>query len=421
MTMRDTSLQDRQITNHNPKWIKPAGLIVAGAIVIGLAWQSFAGWASVDHSVELKSVKLATVERGDFIRDIAATGRVVAANAPILYSPEVGLVTLLVKPGDSVEQDQVVAVIDSPQLLSQKQQQLAIVEQLKAEISRVELSASRSSLRLQQQMDLAKVNLEAAEREFRRAEISIKKQLISQIDYEEAQDELAKSRLIAKHAEQDVELAKRSLAFEVENKKLEFKQQQVVLLELERKVGGLSVKSPVKGVVGNWLTEQKNQVQRNQELMKVVDLTAYEAQLQISESYAAELGIGMNVDLTIGGHPLIGVLSAISPEVNNNQVTAQVKIRDKNGAKLRQNQRVNARILLEQKEDVVMIKRGQFYGSGAGKVAYVVNDSIAQRVDLESGSTSTGYVEILAGVNVGDTLVISNLSVFKGKERIVLH
>ncbi|WP_286264038.1 efflux RND transporter periplasmic adaptor subunit [Thalassotalea atypica] len=419
--MRDTSLQDRQITNHNPKWIKPAGLIVAGAIVIGLAWQSFAGWASVDHSVELKSVKLATVERGDFIRDIAATGRVVAANAPILYSPEVGLVTLLVKPGDSVEQDQVVAVIDSPQLLSQKQQQLAIVEQLKAEISRVELSASRSSLRLQQQMDLAKVNLEAAEREFRRAEISIKKQLISQIDYEEAQDELAKSRLIAKHAEQDVELAKRSLAFEVENKKLEFKQQQVVLLELERKVGGLSVKSPVKGVVGNWLTEQKNQVQRNQELMKVVDLTAYEAQLQISESYAAELGIGMNVDLTIGGHPLIGVLSAISPEVNNNQVTAQVKIRDKNGAKLRQNQRVNARILLEQKEDVVMIKRGQFYGSGAGKVAYVVNDSIAQRVDLESGSTSTGYVEILAGVNVGDTLVISNLSVFKGKERIVLH
>jgi len=419
--MRDTSLQDRKLTQQKSIWTKPVGLLAAGAIVIGLAWQSFSGWASVDHSVELKTVKLATVERGDFIRDIAATGRVVAANAPVLYSPEVGLVTLMVKPGDSVEQDQVVAMIDSPQLLSQKQQQIALVEQLKAEISRVELSASRSSLRLQQQMEVTKVNLEAAEREYRRAEISIKKLLISQIDFEEAQDELAKSRLIAKHAEQDVELAKRSLAFEVENKKLEYKQQQVVLCELERKVTGLSVKSPVKGIVGNWLTEQKNQVQRNQELMKVVDLTAYEAQLHISESYAAELGIGMNVDLTIGGHPLVGVLSAISPEVNNNQVTAQVKIKDNKGAKLRQNQRVNARIFLEQKEDVVMVKRGQFYGSGAGKLAYIVNDNIAQRIALESGSTSTGYVEILGGANVGDTLVISSLSVFKGKERIVLH
>lgn len=273
--MRDTSLQDRQITERKSKWVKPTGIVFTLAVVIAIAWQSFSGWASVDHSVERKTVKLAKVERGDFIRDIAATGRVVAANAPVLYSPEVGLVTLLVKPGDSVEKNQVVAKIDSPQLLSQKQQQIALVEQLKAEISRVELSASRSSLRLQQQVEVAKVNLEAAEREYRRAEISIQKQLISQIDFEEAQDELAKSRLIAKHAEQDVELAKRSLAFEVENKELEYKQQQVALLELERKVMGLSVKSPVKGIVGNWLTEQKNQVQRNQELMKVVDLTAY--------------------------------------------------------------------------------------------------------------------------------------------------
>src|SRR6185295_19450841 len=80
-------------------------LAAAGALIVALVllWPVVRRWSRAERSVDLARLQVATVVRGDLERDVAAQGRIVAANHPKLYSPSQGIVALAVKPGESVQ------------------------------------------------------------------------------------------------------------------------------------------------------------------------------------------------------------------------------------------------------------------------------------------------------------------------------
>lgn len=418
--IKDTSAQDSVVMPQRRNSIKRLFFIAVALIAIALSAHAILNTASAAKSVDRASVQIATVERGDLVRDIAATGRIVAANAPQVYSPEEGLVTLLVRAGDSVSKGQQIARVDSPQLQNQLQQERSELARLEGELARKSLDARRQTLQLNKQLDLAKVELKAAERESRRANKSIKTNIISQIDYEKAEDELARARLTVTHAEQEVALAKDTLAFEVQAAENTLARQQLVVDELQRKVGNLTIAASVEGVVGNLFVTGRSLVTANQPLMTLVDLTAYEAEINVAESFANELGLGMDVELKIGRQTVMGKLSAISPEVAEREVTTRVRFDQSSLNQIRQNQQVMARVLLENRNDVLKVRRGSFLQSG-GYVAYKLNGDVASRIDIETGATSMREVEILTGAMPGDQIIVSSYQGFEQAESILLR
>ncbi|RJE71064.1 efflux transporter periplasmic adaptor subunit [Pseudoalteromonas sp. MSK9-3] len=418
--IRDTSGQDQQVTVNKRSNIK-IGLLGA-ALFLGVAVSANAviNSGSPQFSLSKSSLNIATVTSGNFVRDVAATGFIVAANAPQAYSPEQGFVTLKVKAGDTVALGQTIALVDSPELENVLKQQQSELARLHGELSRRELEARRDTLALNNTLDLAKVELTAAQRENRRAQLSIKQSLISQIDLEQAQDDLARAELTYKHAVQEAEIAKDTLAFELKSAKSTVTQQKLAVDELLRKVNNLAVKASVAGIVGNLLVQPKSAVTKNQALMTLVDLSAFEAQLQVPESYANELGLGMDVALKIGDQNVMGKLSAISPEVNNREVTTRVRFSQGDVKNIRQNQRLSARVLLENKDDVLMLRRGAFLESG-GHIAYKVEGDIATRININTGATSIRSVEILNGLRIGDEVIVSNYEQFKKANTVLLR
>ncbi|MDC8832159.1 efflux RND transporter periplasmic adaptor subunit [Alteromonas gilva] len=417
--IKDTSAQDTAVkTKRN--WLKPILIGLTACIAIVLSAQAILTTGSASESVRRATVQIATVEQGDLVRDIAATGRIVAANAPQVYSPEEGIATLQVRAGDSVVKGQVIAAVDSPELQNKLQQERSELARLEGELSRKELDARRQTLLLTKQLDMAKVELKAAERESRRANKSIKSNIISQIDFEKAEDDLARAVLTVTHAEHEVALAKDTLAFEVDSARNTLERQQFVVDELERKVNNLSIVASVDGVVGNLFVSRRSLVTQNQSLMTLVDLTAYEAELNVAESFANELGLGMDVELKIGRQTVMGTLSAISPEVTEREVTTRVRFDQNAVEQIRQNQQITARILLENKSNVVKVRRGSFMQSG-GFVAYKVDDDIATRIQIETGATSMREVEILDGVVPGDQIIISSYQAFEQAPSVLLR
>ncbi|PCK31348.1 efflux RND transporter periplasmic adaptor subunit [Pseudoalteromonas piscicida] len=417
--IKDTSGQDEVVQSHQPKkkWI----ILTAIFLLVGaLAAQVVFGGPSISSSVNKSRLQIAKVTQGEFTRDISATGSVVAANAPQIYSPEQGYVALQVKAGDSVDKGQTLATVKSPTLTNRLQQEEAELQRLNGELEGKKLDVRRQNLALNRTLDLARVELLAADREDRRAKLSIEKNLISQIDLEEAQDNLARAKLNFNHAEQEVALGKDTLAFELKSVENQLERQRLIVEELTRQVASLTITAPVSGIVGNLLVDHNALVNANQGLMKLVDLSAYEAELQVPESYAAELGLGMTVSLKIGNQTISGVLSAISPEVNNREVTARVRFSDKDVEGIRQNQRLSARILLEQKENTLMVKRGAFMSEG-GHVAYKLNGDIAERVEITTGTSSISEVEVLDGLKPGDQIIISSYDAFDRAPSILLR
>jgi HlyD family secretion protein len=413
--IRDTSAQDVLLEKSGRRpWLK-WGIPLALLAVLGYGFSSvLSTWMSAEASVSADRIRTAVVNRGDLVRDLSVQGRVVAAVSPTLYSPATGTVTLEVLPGDEVGIGQVLANINSPEVRSEYLQELSTLDQLNAELAREKIQARKAQVKSQQTIDLAKVKLTAAEREMRRAEESISTHAISQIDYERARDELARANVEYNHAVQDSQLEGESLEFETTTRQLAVGRQQLVVDELQRRVDDLSIRSPVNGIVGKVAVEQKAVVDENAPLITVVDLSAFEVEIRIPEAYADDLGIGLAGDVQYNNEEYRGELVSLSPEVVNNEVVGRIRFAGAPPAGLRQNQRVTVRVMMDELIGVLKLQRGAFTDSGGGRYAFVLTgEGLAERREIQLGARSAAEVEIISGLNAGETVIVSSIAEFE--------
>jgi HlyD family secretion protein len=398
------------------------GTAVLGFLVVLWALvPAFNRWASASITVPMDRLRIATVVRGDLVRDVSVQGRVVAAVSPTLYASASGTITLLVEAGAVVEEGQALAEIASPELASTLEQSQATFEQLSVQLQRQRIESRQQALEKRKSADLAEVALVAARREKRRADEANAVSVISVIDYEKAQDDLRKAELAHEHAVADADLFDERLAFELRASELELGRQELLVRDLQRRVDGLALVSPVNGVVGDLLVDQKAAVSRDMPVMAVVDLTRFEVDAEIPESYADDLGLGMAAEIIVGADRFAGILVAVSPEIVNNQVSSRIRFVGDMPGNLRQNQRLTTRILIEERPDVLTLQRGQFLESGAGRVAYVLDgEGLASRRAIMIGARSLSAVEIAGGLNEGDQVVISSIEQFLGADTVLI-
>jgi HlyD family secretion protein len=368
--------------------------------------------------VSAAKLRIATVTRGRFVRDVSVDGKVVAAASPSLYSDVRGTVTFRVKAGDPVSKDEVLAVIDSPELSNRLDQEQSTLRSMETDLERARINARKAALQSQENVDLANVKLEAAQRELKRAEAAWKYHVISEHDYAKAKDALAAARLDYDHALAESKLEREGLNFDVRTEGLKVKRQRLLVDDLRRRVDNLRVRSPVNGVVGNLAVPEKAAVTPNEALLSVVDLSRLDVRIAIPESYADGLNLGLDAQITQGGHHYPGKLVAVSPEVQANQVVGRVRFSDPQPSGLKQNQQVQVRILLDARDNVLMVRRGPFLDSGGGRVAYVVRDGVATRTPITVGASSLSDVEVLGGLREGDRIIISDTSDFDSADTV---
>ncbi len=422
--IKDTSDQDVLIAPQKNKSNKLIIIAISLAMLIAIIWQvapAASRWSKAQKSVSLDRVRIATITRGDFIRDISVLGRVIAAVRPTVYSPADGTVSLEVEAGHEVEKGQVLAKLESPELTNQLFQQQAILEKLQSSLARQEIQAKKQKLIDQKAVDLANVKLTTAKREKRRADLGYEKSVINQIDFEKAQDDLENASLLFKHAVQDAELNSESLNFESKAISLDLQQQRLFVAELQRQVDALTITSPVNGIVGNLSAENKTFLAKNQPILMVVDLSNFEVEIDIPESYADDLAIGMDVEVSFEQQSFSARLVTISPEILNNQVTGRVRFIRETPEKLRQNQRLSTQIILEHKSNVLQVKRGQFLDSSGGKFAYKIEDGIANKTPISIGARSLSHIELLNGLKEHDQIIISNTDLFNSAQQVLLN
>lgn len=403
------------------KYLISAGI---GVVVIAAFWLALPAvqrWANATISVPADRVRTATVERGDLVRDVSVQGRVVAAVSPTLYSSAAGTITLEVEAGERVLEGQVIATVVSPELTNALKQAESAFAQRKMELERQRIESRQQALEKRKAADLADVALVAAKREMRRANQANELGVIPEIDFEKAKDDLRNAELAFKHAVADADLFDERLAFELRASEFDVSRQELSVDDVRRQVDDLAIKSPVSGIVGDLLVAQKEAVSRDTPVMAVVDLTRFEVDAQIPESYADDLVIGMTAEILVGGDRYSGQLTAVSPEIVSNQVASRIRFSDSTPGNLRQNQRLTVRVLLAEHNDVMMVQRGQFLDSGGGRIAYIVTEQgMAEKRQIETGARSLGAVEIVAGLQPGDTIVISNLDAFRSAETVLL-
>jgi HlyD family secretion protein len=411
--VRDTSAQDVSVdpASDSRRRRRRVLIIAAGiaALVIatGVVVRSY---MSSNVIVPRARVRIATVTRGPFIRDVAAEGVVVVANSPTLFSPAIGTVTFNVLAGAPVTQGQVLATVDSPALKNELARERATLDGLTVSLQRQGIETHRQILESKQTVDLATTQVRATERELERMKSGLDQGVVARRDLDKAQDSRDDARLTYDHAVSNAKLQENSLNFDLQTKRTDVERQKLLVADLERRVEALTVRSPVKGMVGGLLVNQKAAVTENGGLLTVVDLSALEVEFSISESYASDLAINMAADINYAARNYRGTVTSISPEVQQNEVKGRLRFADRIPPGVRQNQRVNVRIVLDQRDNALKVERGGFVD--AGSVAYRVRDGVATRQRIALGPMSVGEVQILSGLDAGDQIIVSSTSDF---------
>ena len=413
----DTSNQDIAIAPRSRK--RFAIYAVAGLVVLGaLAWllMSFGG---AQRSVAAERLRLATVTRGAFVSDLSAQGRVVAAVSPTLYAPALGTVALKVAAGERVKQNQLLAVLDSPEVTNEFERESANLQGLHATFDRERVDVATSRLQNRQAVELAKVSVESAERELKRAQDALG--VLPKVEADRRADELRIAQVKYQHAQDEFKLKNQSLDFSLRTRKLEVDRQQLLVDNLQRRVDELNIVAPVDGVIGTLNVAQRQTIAANAPILTVVDLSKLEVEIQVPETYADSLGIDMPAEVTIGSRTVRGHLTAISPEVNNNLVTGRVAFDDAVPPELRQNQRISTRIVLDNRDGVVQLPRGSFIDVGGGRYAYVLRDGVAQRTPITLGAVAIDRVEVTSGLSPDDVVVISGDDAFDNAASVLVR
>ncbi|MFL6195688.1 MAG: efflux RND transporter periplasmic adaptor subunit [Thermoanaerobaculia bacterium] len=403
---------------------KVKGWLAAGggiAIAVALVAPSLQRWARADQSVDLDRLQVATVVRGDLQRDVSSQGRIVAANHPRLYSPAQGIVSLAVRPGEAVKAGQVLATIASPDLEAELAQERARLQSLESELSRSGLSVRQQNQADEQTLKLRRVRLEAARRDLQRAEKLRADGLLNEVDYERNRDAVRVAEVELEQADKGGDLSREARDFEVQDRRRQVERQRLVVADLERRIGELTVKAPFDGLIANIDAQDRDAVAQNAPLLTLVDLSEFEVEVQIPEAYADEALAGTPVEIGFGGKEYPGTLTAVSPEVRAGQVQGTARFKDGMPAGLRQSQRVIVRLVFESRPGVLKVPRGPFLEGGGGRQVYVLADGLATLRPIEVGATSVSEVEIVSGLSEGDRILLSDKEQLNGAKTVLVR
>jgi HlyD family secretion protein len=151
------------------------------------------------------------------------------------------------------------------------------------------------------------------------------------------------------------------------------------------------------------------------------DLSRYRIKAEISESFAGRILVNSKVEIRIGKYSLAGYIENIVPLVNSGKITFNISLDDAENELLRPGLKVDVYVVNSIKMDVVRIPNRSFY-SGSGEYdLWVVKNKKAEKRKVKLGESSSTYIEVLEGLDVGEEIIVSNMSRFRNKSKLQIQ
>lgn len=346
-------------------------------------------------------VEVTTAKRDRLIMRISSTGRIDAIRKAIITAEVDGkLEKLLVSENKKVAKGELLAKIDDRQLL------LALEEAeddlldsqleyalMKSTESWADTAAKGSNRKLNIELNRAEKNWEKAQKLFQLGQISEKQLETAKTEYEVA-------RILAGQ-ERDRMIANKSgltkAQIEVKRAELNLKHAQIT--------------APFSGRIANLKTVEGEWVNAGTELFTLVDISKVKVEVDVLESEIGLVKEGRKAAVRLSAYPdkvFEGEVTTISPIVDPEKKTCRVTIiLDNPEEKLKPGMFAQVRIESQIFEDRLILPKDAVLIRDQRKLVFVVKDGLAKWSYVETGLSNENYVEILKGVQEGDSVITS--------------
>jgi len=411
-------------SNVRQKRIRQAIYIGGSLLVVALISVGLSRLKPAAPTVEAGTVWKDTVKRGPMVRQVRGLGTLVPEDIRWIPSTTAARVEKIVlRPGTKVAANSVILELSNPQLEQELQD---------AQLRVHSAEASLANLRVTVQNELLNQRAAAAtiEAEYNRAKMQA-----------EMNDELAKDKLISdiqrRQTELDAqqlavrnEIAKEQLASRAESARAQLAVQQATVdqakavLQLKvRQQDELKVRAGLSGILQQVEVQEGQQVNPGANLVRVADPSRLKAEIKIAETQARDIQVGQRAEVDTRVGIVAGKVMRIDPSVQNGTRTVDVSLDGELPRGAVPDLSVDGNIELERLPDVLFMGRPAFGQEQSTISLFKVegDGSGASRVQVKLGKSSVNAMEILAGLNVGDTVILSDMSQWDAFDRVSLR
>lgn len=395
----------------------------AGAVVLALVI-FVATLEPAAPSVERAALYIDTVERGDMLLQVRGPGVLVPREIRwIAAASEARVDRVLVKPGAVVKPDTVLVEMSNPELAQQVGEAHAAVTAAEADYAALKVQLQSGVLDQRAVLAAANAEYEGARLESEAQSDLAAQGIIPAIDYRRAQlaAEQLKVRLEVEHERVDILQDAVDAQLRAASVRLEQQRQQLALRE--EQFSNLKVRAGIEGVLQTLEVEAGQRVNPGTNIARVARPDELMAELRIAETQAKDIRIGQSVDIDTRNGVVDGRVIRIDPAVQNGTVQVDVEIVGELPSGARPDLSVDGTILIERLDDVLHVGRPAYGQPGSTLRLFRVQPEagVAVRVPVTLGKVSVNRVQVLDGLNEGDTVVLSDTSQWDDHDRIELN
>jgi HlyD family secretion protein len=374
-------------------------------------------------SVDRATVWTDTVKRGPMLREVRGLGTLVPETIVLIPAATDGRIEKrYILPGTPVKAATPILKLSNPELQQttvdaefQLKGAEAQYNSLKAQLQNQLMDLRTKAAGVQSDYEQAKLNAE------RQAEL-FKQRVGAEIDFKLAEvraSELAKQNDIA---EKEVDTFANSIEAQLSVQQSRVEQQKALYELKKSQLDQLEIRPGIDGMLQELDVEVGQKVAQGAVLARVAQPSHLKAQLRIAETQAKDIEIGQKASVDTHNGVIPGKVMRIDPAVQNGTVTVDVSLEGALPQGARPDLSVEGTIEIERLTDVLYVGR-PVHGeanSTVGLFKLTEGGQEAARVQVTLGRSSVNTVEIRKGLQIGDQVILSDMSAWDNFDRVQL-
>jgi len=404
-------------------WVAVAIVVLAGA---GYAVSRLKPAAP---QVDASAVWPDTVKRGDFTRQVrGSTGTLVPREDSIELIPaqtEATVVRIRVLPGAMVTPNTVLMDLADPQL-----EQKLLDARLAVQAAEADFKSQQAQLQstlMDKKILAAQVNANFAQDQLQAQtdEQLLKLGVISGVTANKSRSTADQLQAQHKLSLQQLDLNENNIKVQLASAQAKIDQAKALLGLYQKQSEALQVKSTISGTLAPLAqpVQVGQHVTAGTSVAEVIQRDKLKAALQIAETQARDIQIGLHADIDTHNGVIPGHVTRIDPSVVNGTRTVDVDLDGPLPPGAVPQLSVEGVIDLEHLHDVLYVGRPAL-GNENSTLSLFKEDPDhkgATRVQVKVGRASVQYIQVLDGLKAGDTVILSDMSRYDNVDRIRLE
>jgi HlyD family secretion protein len=405
------------------KRIRQGAYLLIAVVAVTAATIALSKLKAAAPTVEFGTLWPDTVKRGSMLREVHGLGTLVPVEIRWIPAATDGRIDKrLVLPGTPVKPDTILVVMSNPEL-----QQSAVDAEYQMKAAQADYKSLKVRLEttlLDQKSVAATVAADyrqaklQAEVDSKLAENGLISNLTVQLDNVKAdslktRNEIEQARLSTDAASEKAQLDAQQAKIDQLMALYDLKKSQVELLNVRAGIDGVLQLLPVE--VGQRVTAGTN-------LARVSQPSKLKAEVKIAETQVKDVALSQACSIDTHNGIIPAHVTRIDPSSVNGTVTVDCSLDGPLPAGARPDLSVDGTITLEKLNDVLYVGRPTFGQPNSTVMLFKVIDheKEAIKVPVKLGRSSVSTIEVLSGLNVGDEVILSDMSRYDAVDRIEL-